>query len=101
MKIVWTDPAVEDLRNLREFIARDSETYAAHFVARILVEVDRLETLPESGRWVPEVSERTDIRELLVSAYRVVYQVESDRVSILAVLHGRRDLTQMERITKD
>jgi hypothetical protein len=25
MKILWTDPAVEDLRNLHSYIAKDSE----------------------------------------------------------------------------
>jgi hypothetical protein len=29
MKIVWTEPAVADLEATRDFIARDSEHYAA------------------------------------------------------------------------
>ena len=41
MRIVWTEPAVEDLRELHAYIARDSETYASGFVERIIVTADR------------------------------------------------------------
>lgn len=37
MKIVWTEPAVEDLRELHAYIARDSEMYASGFVERIIL----------------------------------------------------------------
>jgi plasmid stabilization system protein ParE len=36
MKIVWTDPAVEDLRELHSYIARDSAVYASEFIGRII-----------------------------------------------------------------
>ena len=36
MKIAWTEPAVEDLRELHAYIARDSEMYASGFVERII-----------------------------------------------------------------
>jgi plasmid stabilization system protein ParE len=42
MKIVWTEPAVEDLRELHDYIARDSEMYASGFVERIVLAVERL-----------------------------------------------------------
>src|SRR5258705_5822231 len=34
MKVRWTEPAVDDLRELHAFIARDSEVYASRFVER-------------------------------------------------------------------
>lgn len=37
MKIVWTEPAVEDLHELHAYIARDSEMYASGFVERIIL----------------------------------------------------------------
>lgn len=36
MKIVWTEPAVDDLAAIRDYIARDSEQYAGQFIARII-----------------------------------------------------------------
>jgi len=29
MKLIWTDPSIEDLRSIRDYIARDSDYYPA------------------------------------------------------------------------
>jgi len=44
MKIEWTEPAISDLQHIRDYIAKDSEYYAASFVSRI---IDRIDILPE------------------------------------------------------
>jgi plasmid stabilization system protein ParE len=49
MKIVWTAPAVDDLRELHAYIARDSETYASGFVERIIIAAERLVQHPNVG----------------------------------------------------
>ena len=36
MNIRWTEPAVLDLEGIKNYIARDSEFYAAEFVAKII-----------------------------------------------------------------
>jgi toxin ParE1/3/4 len=41
MKIFWTEPAIEDLRNLHSYIAKDSEVYASSFVERIILAVEQ------------------------------------------------------------
>ena len=91
MKILWTEPAVEDLRNLHGYIAKDSDVYASSFVQRIILAVDRLSDFPRLGRMVPEAEQET-IRELLYQNYRIIYRIKSDLVEILSVIHGRRDL---------
>ncbi len=91
MKILWTEPAIEDLRNLHGYIARDSEVYANSFVQRIILAVDRLPDFPRLGRMVPEADEEM-IRELLYQNYRIIYRIHGDFIEILTVIHGRRDL---------
>lgn len=91
MKILWTDPAVQDLRNLHDYIARDSEVYASSFVQRIILAVDRLTEFPRLGRVVPEADQEL-IRELLYQNYRIIYRIKSELIEILTVIHGRRDL---------
>jgi plasmid stabilization system protein ParE len=54
MKIVWTEPAVKDLRELHSYIARDSEMYASGFVERIILAAERLVSHPKLGRVVSE-----------------------------------------------
>ena len=49
MKILWTEPAIEDLRNLHSYIAKDSEVYASSFVERIILAVERLPNSQDSA----------------------------------------------------
>lgn len=44
---------------------------------------------PLIGRIVPEVGDET-IRERFVYSYRLVYRVESRRILVVAVIHGKR-----------
>lgn len=95
MKIEWTKPALLDLENVRDYIRRDSEYYAYRFIQRIIEAVENLAMFPEMGRNVPE-SEESNIRELLFSNYRIMYRVEAERILILTVIHGSRDLSKKE-----
>lgn len=89
--ILWTVGARNDLRDVLNYIAADSPTYAALTADRILDGVERLRRYPKLGRVVPEL-EREAIREIIVGNYRVVYHLRRQRISVLAIVHGSRDL---------
>lgn len=93
MKLVWTDPSIEDLRSIREYIARDSEYYAAKFVEEIVLSVDKLLQFPRLGRVVPE-AHNENIRELFYQNYRIIYRRGGKQIEILTIVHGGRDLTK-------
>ncbi len=95
MNLQWTEPALRDLQGIRDYIALDKPFYAARFIERIVNTVERLKDFPQIGRMVPEAS-RNDVRELIFQGYRIVYRSLSDRVQILTVVHGSRDLTRMD-----
>jgi addiction module RelE/StbE family toxin len=88
-KIVWTEPAVDDLDAIHSYISRDSDVFANATILRILESVDRLEYYPLSGRIVPELGDEK-MREILVGNYRIIYEVGSSAVTIQTVLHGAR-----------
>ena len=94
MTILWTEPSLGDLTAIRDYIARDSETYAGDFVESVLSAVERLSRFPRMGRVVPE-ADLPDIRELIFRGYRIMYRVDPAVVVILAVIHGYRDISQM------
>ena len=91
MKIIWTLPAIEELEGIRDYIAQDSAYYADNFVERAVEAVESLARFPRIGRVVPE-ARRSDIREILFHAYRIIYQVAPDGLYIISVIHGSRDL---------
>jgi plasmid stabilization system protein ParE len=88
-EVVWTDPAWEDLEAAAEYIARDSEAYAAAFVEETKTAATSLSEMAERGQIVPEIGDAS-IRELLVRPYRLVYQLTERQIRILAIIHGAR-----------
>ena len=90
----WTEPAIADLENIREYIANDSAEYAGAVIERLITSVERLKSFPESGRLVPEAP-NTRVREILVSGYRIIYRLRKGRAQIVSVVHSARDLAGM------
>ena len=84
MKIIWSQLASERLENIFEFISKDNIVAAQNLTERIFEKVESLADNPERGRIVPEVK-RNNIREIFESEYRIIYRLESKRVSILTI----------------
>lgn len=93
MRIVWSEPAIANLEAIRDYIARDSPHRAARFLGRLVAAAEPLQEFPELGRVVPEGDGRQ--REILFAPYRIIYRVEGDRIYIVTVVHGARDLTAL------
>ena len=93
-RIVWSSPASTDLIEVTEFIARDSRVHASGFARKVLGTARSLRRRAERGRRVPEFDDAT-IREVLVGNYRLIYRIESDRVAIVAFIHGARQLERL------
>ena len=90
MTIEWTETARQDLREIRRFIARDSQKYAARMIARIREAVELMSANPEAGHWLPEVESRT-IREIYVANFRIIYRTRAETIQVLTVIHGAQD----------
>ncbi|MDQ7248466.1 type II toxin-antitoxin system RelE/ParE family toxin [Dongia sedimenti] len=97
MRIDWSEPARDGLRDIQTYIAQDSPVAAQQFVEKLIAAVERLAQFPESGRHVPE-SEMENVRELIFGSYRIIYRPETpERVLIVAIVHGHRDLTRRDQ----
>lgn len=87
--VTWSPQVRDDLHEIAAYIAKDSPRYASTVISRILAAGRTLEFLPNRGRIVPELG-REDHREVFVHKYRIIYRIGSHTVQILAVIHGRR-----------
>ncbi len=90
-RLVWADPALEDLEEIAEYIALDNEDAAKRLVARVFAAIERLTELPDSGRRPPELG-RSRYRELIVGPCRIFYRHTDERVYILHVMRSERAL---------
>ncbi len=93
-KVIWTEPALTDLKDIIDYIAKDSRAYAARFGTRLVEAPRRLERFPNCGRIVPEFQDER-IRELICDAYRLIYLITEDACYITAVVHGSRQRPQV------
>jgi addiction module RelE/StbE family toxin len=95
MKIIWTEPAVDDLESIKNYIARDSEIYALQFVQKIINCIEKVCSFPKIGREVPEANNK-NIREVIFSNYRIIYRIKRESILILAIIHGARDVNRID-----
>lgn len=88
MQIRWQDDAINDLLQVRRFIAMDNPPAAARIANRIRSAVPELARQPGTGRpgRVPGTRERV----LVDVSYIIAYRVEEDSVVVLKVLHTSR-----------
>ena len=90
--VIWTDPAKLDLRDIHDYIARDSKYYAQKVSQDIVDKSEKLNLFPEIGRIVPETDD-PNVREIFIYSYRLIYEVLQNSVQVLALIHGKRDFT--------
>ena len=60
--VTWSKPAKKDLKQIFEYIARDSRFYAKKVVNNIVEKSISLDLSPRRGRVVPEIND-PDIRK--------------------------------------
>ena len=89
--VIWSGPALRNAEYVGRVIAESRPSVAAKWIRRIMSAPDILESMPYRGAIVEEIG-RSNIRELLVGPYRIIYGVSGDTCTIAAVLHGRQDL---------
>ncbi len=90
-KIVWTDSAIADLKEICDYISRDNPSAAQTTGRGILEHVKILEMFPFIGPAYPRRSSGT-IREIVYGSYRIFYEVtkQPKTVSLLRIWHGAR-----------
>ncbi len=90
--VIWTIPAKLDLKEIHDYIARDSKYYAQKVSQDVVDKSEKLKYFPQIGRIVPEIND-PNIRELFIYSYRLIYEVIPKGVQILALIHSKRNFT--------
>ena len=95
MRVAWSAKARRTAGNAVTHIARDRPAAAAAWLEKLLRRVASLRRFPLSGRIVPELN-KPDHREIVLAPYRVICRVESKRVYVLVIRHGRQTLGEAD-----
>lgn len=90
-EVIWTEPALQELDAIAEYIALDNSAAASHLVEEVFVKTERLEDFPQSGRIPPELPNSV-YREVVVPPCRIFYREDGNCVLILYVMREGRQL---------
>ena len=90
-EIIWTEPALNDLDLIAEYIAVSNLVAVKKLVKEAFAKVDMPEEYPKSGKSVSELPS-LNYRELYVKPCRIFYKFEDNKAFILHVMRHEQDL---------
>ena len=90
MQLAFTPLAEQDLEAIADYIAADNPGRALSFVRELRTQCQRITLNPPGYRLRPELGE--GIRSCAHGHYVIFFEVESDTVLIVRILHGARDI---------
>jgi toxin ParE1/3/4 len=90
MNIFISDRADVDILQIYEFLAERNPAAAESLALEIDRKFQNLSRFPFIGR--ERSSLAPGIRSIVAGAYVIFYTIDSDRISIVRVLDGRRDI---------
>lgn len=88
-RIIWTEPALQDLDEIADYISLDKPAAARRFVQRVFERIGQLVTHPKSGS-VPAELKGTQYRQLVIPPVRIFYRAQNDAVYIVYIMRGER-----------
>ena len=90
-KIIWSPSSIEDLKQIYEYIAKDSPNQAGLFVEKIINLTEKIKDFPYIGKVIKEYRD-DNYRELIIHSYRIMYKIINKmEIRILSVIHGARN----------
>lgn len=88
-ELIWTEPAIQDLDAIADYIAIEDLQAARQLVQRVLGHVEQLIDQPESGSRPAEIR-RSRYRQIVEPPCRLFHRYDGVRVFDLHVLRGER-----------
>lgn len=93
MQYVISLPASRDLQAIADYFAEVNVAAGQRFLDEFDRRCQQIVSFPNSGRSYSEL--RANLRGLPLEGYIILYQVITDQVDIVRVVHGKRDLRSL------
>jgi addiction module RelE/StbE family toxin len=91
--VIWTPRARQDLKAIRDHIHNNAPINARHITQQILKTTANLEDFPGTHKAVPE-AKTNDLREVCVSAWRIIYHRRDHDIYIITIVHKRQRVAE-------
>ena len=91
----WTKQARADLLAIGYYIASDKPGASRSWVAKLKACANDASHMPYAARVVPEYG-RSNVREVFLRSYRIIFRVVDGGIHVLHVWHGHRLLPDLD-----
>lgn len=99
-RIIWTEPALQDLEAIADYISLDKPAAASKFVQRVFERIGQLANQPKSGSVPPDLK-GTQYRQLVIPPARIFYRAQNEVVYIVYVMRGERFFRNSDLLERD
>ncbi len=82
--VIWSDPALEDLERILDYISLDNPEAAQEVVTQILSYVEQLESHPQLGKRIESITGES-YRQLIYRPCKMIYRIDDECIYILHV----------------
>ncbi len=90
-EVIWTEPALDQLDAILEFIALDKPDSARAVAKRIFEATDKVQSFEKLGKSVPELR-HPNYRQIWLKPCWIYYKITKDEIYILHVRRSERPL---------
>ncbi len=99
MKIIWTDFAIQNIKDIFDYYSKNANKKVAHKIRKqILASTKQLIQNPESGQTELNLEKLNQkYRYLLVGNYKVIYKFVQDEIRIVDIFDTRQNPLKIER----
>ena len=88
-RLIWTEPALQDLEQIADYIALDDPRAACRLVQAVFEKAELLESFPEMCPF-PHDLPKSRYRHLIVGPLRIFHRSEGGEVFIVYVMRSER-----------
>jgi len=99
MKIIWTDFAIQNLKDIFDYYSKNANKKVAHKIRKqILASTKQLIQNPESGQTELNLELLNQkYRYLVIGNYKVIYNFVQDEIRIVDIFDARQNPLKIER----
>jgi len=90
-RLIWTEPALQDLEQIADYIALDNPSAAKRLVKKVFKQTSLLESFPEMCPH-PHDLPNTAYRHLVINPLRIFYRIQDESIFIIYVMRHERPL---------
>ena len=93
-RFVLSPEARDDLREIRDYIARDSSEAARRVLVELREAMRRLSEMPQMGHLREDLADEP-LRFWPVHSYLIIYRPDRSPLEVVRVLSGYRDIAEL------